>query len=264
MNTTAHRFWNIAIALGLGLLAILLTTYYVSNYKRHVQHGQSDVPVLVASSDIAVGTSGAEVLSRHLLTTTNVPRRDVVPGAISNPNQLRGLTSIQTVYAGEQVTTRRFGTNAQRGIRAQLTGTDRAFELAGDPHQLLAGTLRTGDRVDVVATWTFPDTGGQHVSRVILRNLLVLAAPATNGSTAKLTSSDTSWTQLKLSDAESQKLEWMIENGKWHLELRPPAKAADSPGSVEHSGSLLADGVNPSTLHNRLAITSGVSIGGPK
>ena len=263
MNTTAHRFWNIAIALGLGLLAILLTTYYVSNYKRHVQHGQSDVPVLVASSDIAVGTSGAEVLSKHLLTTTNVPRRDVVPGAISNPDQLRGLTSIQTVYAGEQVTTRRFGTNAQRGIRAQLTGTDRAFELAGDPHQLLAGTLRNGDRVDVVATWVFPEPGGLHVSRVILQNLLVLSAPALNGSSAKLTSNDTSFTQLKLSDAESQKLEWMIENGKWHLVLRPPVKATNSAGGLEQSGTLLADGVAPATLHTRL-VTPGTLIGGPK
>ena len=41
MNATAHRFWNVAIALGLGLLAITLTTFYVTNYKHHVRTGKA-------------------------------------------------------------------------------------------------------------------------------------------------------------------------------------------------------------------------------
>ena len=51
MNTT-NRFWHVAAAAGLALLAVLLTTFYVTNYKRHVQHGESQVTVLVASKDI--------------------------------------------------------------------------------------------------------------------------------------------------------------------------------------------------------------------
>jgi hypothetical protein len=45
--------------------------------------------------------------------------------------------------------------------------------------------------------------------------------------------------------------------------LRPPVKATNSPGGVEHSGTLLADGVTLATLRKRLA-TPGNLIGGPK
>src|SRR6185312_9344827 len=104
MNTTAHRFWNVAIALGLGLLAITLTTFYVTNYKHHVQHGESNVTVLVAARDIPAGTSGADVISKHMLTSASVTRRAVVPGAISNATQVQTLVVTQPVFAGEQIT----------------------------------------------------------------------------------------------------------------------------------------------------------------
>ena len=260
MHATAHKFWNIAIALGLALLAITLTTFYVTNYKRHVQNGEQTVNMLVASKDIPAGTAGNDVIAGNMLTTRSVARREVVPGAISGTAQLRGLISNQVVYAGEQVTARRFGTPAQRGIRSLLTGTDRAYQLAGDQNQLLGGTLRAGDRVDVVATWTYPEGGQAHVSRVILRNLLVLTPPASGNVQAKIGTSvnDLLSAQLAVSDSQSQKLEWAAENAKWHLELRPPQKSADSPGGVETSGTLLVDGVSPGVLRTRL------TAGGPR
>ena len=79
MNATAHRFWNVAIALGLVLLALGLTTFYVTNYKHHVQHGESNVTVLVAARDIPSGTSGTDVITKHMLSSQSVmtarPRR---------------------------------------------------------------------------------------------------------------------------------------------------------------------------------------------
>ncbi len=260
MHATAHKFWNIAIALGLAVLAITLTTFYVANYKRHVQRGEQTVTVLVAAKDIPAGTPGADVIAQHMLTNTSVARREVVPGAISSAAQLSGLISNQVVYAGEQVTARRFGTPAERGVRSLLTGTYRAFELAGDQHQLLAGTLRSGDRVDVVATWAYPEGGQTHVSRVILRNLRVLAAPAGNGVESKLatTANDLLSAQLALTDTQSQKLEWASENAKWHFVLRPPLKSADSPAGVETSGTLVSDGVDHALLLRRLS-TDGAS-----
>ena len=152
MNTT-NRFWHVAAAAGLALLAVLLTTFYVTNYKRHVQHGESQVTVLVASKDIPADTAGSEIVSGKWLTQETVARRQVVPGAISNADQVRGLIATQPTYAGEQVTARRFGTPSERGVRAQIQGTQRAVQLAGDSNQVLAGTLRVGDHVDIVGAW---------------------------------------------------------------------------------------------------------------
>ena len=42
MNTT-NRLWQVVAAVGLALLAVLLTTFYVTNYKRHVQHSEAQV-----------------------------------------------------------------------------------------------------------------------------------------------------------------------------------------------------------------------------
>jgi Flp pilus assembly protein CpaB len=242
MNTT-NRLWHVAAALGLGLLAVVLTTFYVTNYKRHVRAGESKVTVLVAAKDIPADTPGSEILTKHLLVEQTVSRRSVVPGAIANPNQIRTLIATQPVYAGEQVTTRRFGTPAERGVRAQIKGNERAFQLAGDPNQLLVGTLHQGDHVDVVAAFEVPD-GGKHVARVVLRNLLVLTAAETTGHEGAVApTSQTASVQLSLTDAESQKLQWLAANAVWRLELRPPSGSADSPGSIETSKTIAGGGL---------------------
>ena len=147
-----YRIRNISIAVTLGLVAALLTMFYVTNFQRNVRQDETNVPVFVAKQDIPAGTAGSDVARKGMLVKTELVRRSVVPGAISNPDQVLDLVSTQPIYAGEQVTTRRFATPAERGIRAKLKGTMRAFQLAGDPNQLLAGTLTAGDHVDFVAS----------------------------------------------------------------------------------------------------------------
>jgi Flp pilus assembly protein CpaB len=249
----SNRLWHVVVAVGLGVVALAMTAFYVSNYKRHVQHGEAQVTVLVAAKDIPVDTPGAQVISQHLLQPERVARRQIVPGAISSSDQVRNLIVTQPIYAGEQVTTRRLGTHAQLGVRAQINGTLRAYQLPGDANQLLAGTLAAGDHVDVVAAWQWPDNG-KKVSRDVIRNLLVLAppnAPAHAGGIGSPTNQTFSL-QLALTDAQSQKLQWLVANAQWHLELRPSTGSADSPGSVTTSGTLLADGVKPVTLFQQL------------
>ena len=62
------------------------------------------------------------------------------------------------------MTTRRFSTPSERGILAQLTGVQRAIALPGDADQLLVGTLKSGDRVDLVVSMTYPEGGQTHYS----------------------------------------------------------------------------------------------------
>jgi Flp pilus assembly protein CpaB len=244
-----YRVRNIAVAVMLGLVAALLTSLYVANYKRDVRSGEANVAVFVAAKDIPVGTSGADVARRGLLEKTDVARRAVVPGAISKPEQLDGLVATQAVFAGEQVTTRRFASPSERGIRAQLTGVQRAISVPGDKQQLLVGTLKDGDHVDVVASWTYPEGSQTHYSRLILRDLLVLNAPSATATERLAGSSDEYSVMLRVTDVQVQKLYWAAKNGEWHLELRPPVKAADSPENVESSFSLLREGVRRPELN---------------
>ncbi len=252
-----YRARNLGIAVALAVVAALLTVYYVSSYKRNVQRGEQNVPVVVAAKDIPAGMSGTEIVQGHFLATEQVARRMVVPGAISDSAQIERLVATQPVYAGEQVTARRFGPVAEQGVRAQLTGTLRAIQIAGDQNQLLAGTLRPGDRVDLVASLKYkvsdvvqggagtPSDVDRVASRVVLRNLKVLGTSGGTGSTAKLTAgpNPTYWVILAVTDSQAQKLFFVVRNGDWSLQLRPVLHAADSPGSVETIESVLGDGL---------------------
>ncbi|MEO5576772.1 MAG: Flp pilus assembly protein CpaB, partial [Gaiellaceae bacterium] len=237
----------------LALVAALLTSFYVTNYQRNVRQDETNVPIWVAKNDIPAGISGADIERKGLFEKGEIVRRSVVPGAISDPDQVAKLVSTQPIYAGEQISTRRFSTPSQRGIKAQLTGVQRAIELPGDQHQLLAGTLRAGDKVDLVATFSVPEGSQQHVSRIVLRDIEVLRAPAGGGTAEKLASAQEGAydVMLKVSDSQVQKLHWVYASAKeWHLELRPGTEAADSPENVESWYSVLREGVRQKQLED--------------
>jgi len=246
-----YRVKNIGIAIGLAALAAILTSVYVVNYKRHVQRGEDKVTVLVAARDIPAGTSGADVIDQKMLKEQTVPRKSIVAGAISTPDQLSQYVATQDVYEGEQVSTRRFAPPSEQGIRAQIKGTQRAYQLPGTSDQLLAGTIQNGDHVDVVGTWQVDaGTGGNGpvVSRVLIRDVLVLRAPEGTAST-KVTSPGQGGetVQLRVTDAQAQKLLWIQENGEgngegYHLTLRPPNSALDSANTVQDSRTMQSDG----------------------
>src|SRR5437763_15945948 len=104
-----YRVRNIVLAVGLALLAALLTTFYVTNYKKRVQSQQETVPVLVAQQNIPAGTLGADVVKRHWVSVQDVPRKSFVPGALAATTAIQGQIVVQPIYTGEQVTARRFG-----------------------------------------------------------------------------------------------------------------------------------------------------------
>lgn len=240
-----YRVKNVGIAVALALVAGLLTVFYVTNYKRDVRSAEASVTVYVAAKDVPAGTSGDQMASDGYLTQQDIAQRSVAPGAISSPEQLAGLVASGQIFAGEQVTTRRFTTEETRGIRAQISGTERAVSVAGNKQQTLAGTLKAGDHVDVVASWNVPEQIQNHVSRVILRNILVLEVPQAAATDQKLTEPGEggNTVMLALTDAQSQKMFWVAQNGAWTFALRPPDKDADSPNSAEGSLTILKDGL---------------------
>ena len=177
-----YQLRNVVVAVVLGLLAAVLVTVYVTNYRKHVQHGAQNVAVLVATTDIPAGTSGSTIVAGHMMKALTVPRTALIPGAISSPDQIVRLVSTDEIMSGEQVSTRRFGNSQELGVRAQLKGTMRAIEVAAaNPDQVLAGTLRDGDHVDLVANIRSEGGAGSHYDRIVLRDLLVLRAPTAPG-----------------------------------------------------------------------------------
>src|SRR3954447_7533184 len=254
-----YRLRNTLVAAGLALVGVLLVLLYVSGYRNHVLRGAALVPVFVAARDIPQGTTGADVAGGGYLERQSVLRRNVVAGAISKTDQIGAFAASTTIVAGEQITVRQFQPVAQQGVLAGISGNQRAMTVPGDPNQLLSGTVKDGDRVDVLVNFRYginPPAGGANagslsrvVARIIIRNLLVLRAPSTS-SGGSIT--------VALTDTQSQKLLFAVKNGAWWLVLRPIARPADSPESIETIENLLSDGLGPKALQQ---LTGGYGAG---
>ncbi|MGE5691804.1 MAG: Flp pilus assembly protein CpaB [Pseudomonadota bacterium] len=245
-----YRLRNIVLAVGLAALAALLTSFYVANYKRTVQQDEASVTVYVAAKEIPAGTPGSDVLADNLLRSEKVARRSVVPGAISQPSQVEDLVATETVYEGEQVSVNRFKPVEAAGVRAELRGNLRAVQVDSDANSLLSGTVKRGDHVDLVGVFTVKREGSEleyFVSRVVLRNVLVLRGPSSDASTSKLAANNGEVNvQLAVTDAQSQKLEFARETAKgWTLALRPVSDSTDSPERLETLRTMLCDGMRP-------------------
>jgi len=256
-----YRVRNIVIAVVLAALAALMTSYYVTNYKRHVQQGEKHVQVYVASQDIPAGTAGTDAAG--MLKKKTVTKSGVAPGAISKPAEIKSKIASQRIYAGEQVTVNRFASVSQSGLQGSLKGTLRAYQVAGTANQTLAGILKTGDHVDVVANFRYKWANQASTSityaatKVVLRNVKVLRAPSAPGTASKLGgSTDTKYqVVLALTDNQTQKMLFSTHDSDqaqagggepgWWLALRPNLNPADSPGSIETLTTMLRDGLSP-------------------
>ena len=253
-----YRLRNLLIALGLAAVAAVLVSVYVTQYKHHVENGQSSVQVYIAARDIPAGTPGDQLISGNYLRRDSVERRNVVPGAISAPSEVAQSYATEAIYTGEQLTLRRFGQPGAEGVRGQLTGNQRAIEIDAKPSQALSGTLKTGDKVDVVGTWANPEGSSHHVGRVVLRDLLVLSAPETGvlktgvGGNPNATVTVT----LRVTDTQANKLFFLVQNGAWSLMLRPPTKAGDSAETINDAGTIASDGVGSAAYNRAMRGTS--------
>jgi pilus assembly protein CpaB len=234
-----YRTRTLGLGVLLAVVAGMLTLAYVNRAERRGELAAAGRRVFVASRDIPAGTPGSTVLSRNVLAARRIPRGTVVPGAIADPKELARLVAVEPIYAGEQVTVRRFRPLAEDGVRGELNGASRAIVVAGDAQQLLAGIVKSGDRVDVVATLPFETQKGRRLSatRVILRDLLVLTAPGEEHAAGEAAKGNT--IVLSLSDAQAQKLFHALKNGQWALVLRPFGRAADTRTAVDTSESVL-------------------------
>ena len=253
-----YRLRNILIAVGLAVVAALLTVFYVSNYKSTVRSDAETVSVLVAAADIPQGMLGQQIIEKKLLTTQEIPRKAIVNGTIAKPEDISGLIATQPIYIGEQVTARRFGPLEAAGVRDSLRGTYRVMQIMGDDAQLLQGVLRPGDHVDVVASIKYPSEDSQkHFSKVVLSDVLVLRTSGEDEGQASVVDPNggDGWVMLRLTDSQAQKLYFVYANNDWWLTLRPGLNDATSPAGalIADSVSILKQGLGRDRAGSRLA-----------
>jgi Flp pilus assembly protein CpaB len=242
---TRSRLRNLALPLGLAVLAAVLVGAYVVSYRNSVTHGAGLVKVVVAAKDIPAGTDGSSIAAGGYLKSESVPRRAVVPGSVTSAHPLTSRVAGAEIYKGQQITLRQFTPAAQGGVFAKFSGTERVVVIPGDPYQLMAGTVSDGDHVDVVATTKYHvDDLARAASRVMLRNLLVLKAADASGK-ATVAGQPTTSAEIVMTDAQAQTMSFLMKQGNWFLALRPTNKPRNSAPTIETIFSFLYHGLPP-------------------
>jgi Flp pilus assembly protein CpaB len=239
MFGTHDRIRNLGAA---AILAVFAATLAVLALPRHhaaaEAAAQPKIRALVATRDLPVGTAVAAALADGALVQKMIPLAAAASGGVENASLVRRDVVLQPVYRDEQLTTRRLGPTGAAGLRSELTGNRRILQVPGDANQLLAGTLRDGDHVDVVASIK---AGSQQTpySRIVLRDLVVLHAPDGVSQSSATGLTPTTAATLELTDRQVQELFFVMKNGDWSFILRPAARAASTIKGAVSAGTVL-------------------------
>jgi pilus assembly protein CpaB len=153
----------------LGVAAI----YLVWNMKRQ-QELQSEkywTEVVTALQDIPARTK----ITREMVTLTRYPKELVIDSAIRNPKEAADHTTLVRIKAKEQVrTSDLLGEGQAPGLAYDIPPGMRAIAIGAGEVMAAGSSVKPGDRVDILATYTDPVVH-QETTQMILQNVLVLA-----------------------------------------------------------------------------------------
>jgi len=210
------------IAAALGLMAAVLTYTFIRTIEDtgDVQEVR-EVGVMIANTDIPSGTE----VTAGMLRLAQVAETARHPDAARTPNQVIGRITKVPIVRGEQVLDSRL---LPAGVRPSLTfvipsGT-RPISVAVNEVVGVAGFVKPGDRVDVLATMDSPDSDSA-VTTTVLQNVEVLAIAQDMEERVDKEPKVTTTVTLAVTLAEAQRLTLAEETGVLRLALRPETAA---------------------------------------
>jgi pilus assembly protein CpaB len=106
----ARRSVLLSVAIVIALLGTALIVLYVQGIDKRAAEGQELVEVLAATDTIDPGETVAAAMEAGKFEKRQIRRDDMVEGALSSTGSISDLVSLSSIYAGEQVIARKFGT----------------------------------------------------------------------------------------------------------------------------------------------------------
>jgi Flp pilus assembly protein CpaB len=227
------RGGTIAVSAMAAVLAAAILVTYLHRYRASVNASGVPVTVLVANGLIEKGMSGEVVAGQNLYRTTTISKGEVVQGAITDPDALKGQVATADVFPGEQLTTGKFSTTGATSLANKITAGQRILTLPFDSAHGMIGQVEPGDHIDVYAGFNVrrlgpdgrpePGVTERPVLKLLSSDVQVIDVPKSGsggigGSKAKLT--------VKASDEIAAKMAFTVDNGILWAVLRPSANAA--------------------------------------
>lgn len=247
-----QRLIILAVAVVLIILSVGMILGYLDNQKRAVVQAAnrrieemraSQVSVLVAKQDIPKGAT----IEPEMFAAVAVPKEYVQPQAVTSVDRVAGMIVMAPIAQNEQISMSKLmspkeATGAGGSLAMMTPVGKRAITISVDNIASVAGMVRPGDYVDVIANIPIPvrtAEGKQEAQSAVIplfQNVLVLAVgqqlgalPAKEGgsrykkedSGEKVEASPL--ITLALNSREASLLAFVLEQGKVRLVLRSPA-----------------------------------------
>ena len=103
-NALSTRRGTLLIGGAAALLAAIVLIVYLKNYRSNVDSANASVSVLVARNLIQKGAPGNQVATGQEYAVSEIPQKQLLVGAITDPGTLRGLVATHDIYPREQLT----------------------------------------------------------------------------------------------------------------------------------------------------------------
>src|SRR5439155_22862370 len=174
------------------------------------------VEVVVSRANIPAGTALDPLIAQNQFELKSFSGNDLVQGAVTSIDQLRGHSTSAAIIAGEQITLARLsGTTARTGGILGIKDGYEAVTLSVDAPHGGGGFVQIGDHITVYAQ----GSGGNNAQDAVVTlipNVRVLSVFATNGNSGTTGSgvqatSDALQMTLELTPQDAEKL--ILANG---------------------------------------------------
>jgi pilus assembly protein CpaB len=207
----------LAVAVACGLAASAGVNRYLVAHTA-TPTADADVSVIVAVKEVPAGA----VIKPEMIKLVAWPKKAVLPGCISDPNEIAGRCARLPILAGEPVlSTKLSAKGTVEGLTGLIPSGKRAVTIKVNEVTGVAGFIRPGARVDVMVILPKRDEIGATLSRMILQDAEVLAV----GQTLQQPDSDAkpivvSTVTVLANPQEAERISLASNEGKIHLSLR--------------------------------------------
>jgi pilus assembly protein CpaB len=219
----SRKYWVIAIICG--LVASFLSYRYLQDIKS--RYSPDDlVPVVMAKITINKDSP----IKAEQLKVENLPGKYVHPDALHNVKDVAGKIATTSIIAGEEILGPKLLSSADKANRLayMIPGSKRAVSIPVNEISGVAGFVKVGDRVDIMATIDLPSGTDQVTEKPIgysiltLQDIEVLAIGENPEILDKKSPGGGKTLTLAVSLQEAQPLVLASERGNLRVLLRSP------------------------------------------
>ena len=222
MNANGRALLFIALGVFCACMAVLLARQWMQGERNLPPVSSAPVvetsPVIVALEDLPAGVA----LLASQVNVVEWPKAYLPSGHFSSPSQIDRRVLKHAISKGDTVVENLLlPVGAEAGLSSLILPDHRAISVKVDPVVAVAGFIKPGSRVDVLATLTGAGAGA--FTQVILQDLKVLAInQELEKSESGEAKPEVTVVTLECDPQQSQKLAYAASEGKLQLALRNP------------------------------------------